>query len=806
MKELFIQKAGRASIFRQYLGQLPGVALAAPAAFMFVAASPVWAVSNPGATVADGFGDVVVTARKRSETALDVPASVTAIGADSLARYGVADLTKAGQLVPQVNLGTSGGSGGGFLSIRGIGTSPNNSGFDQAVSINIDGVQVSRGRLITAGFFDLQQVEVLKGPQALFFGKNSPAGVVSVISKGPGDRIEGYARVAYEFGADEVIGEGAISGPLTDTLGARVAVRARKMQGFIRNLAQPVANPFGPAGGPGMLPGASDKRLDERAFDGRLTLDFHPTDQFSSVLKVHYSTFEDDGFASNWQGFGCAPGEPLVTVGGIADPFDDCKIDKKLSRGDMAPEVAENWPLANGGIPYRKFDAVMASWNNSLEMDNFSLTSVTGYMDYTSKYFDTSDATVFGYYAAAERDKSWAFSQEVRLLSSFDGPVNAMIGGFYQKASTNFDTTIRIATVGIDPATGKYQSFERDGGTKGETWSFFGQLMVDITDDLELAGGARWTRETKNSNMQNTYVHPALEGVLSRDAFPDRFRDNNVSPEVTLRWRPTRELMFYGAYRTGYKSGGYSLASILLGQGLTTVEGITFQPEKAEGFELGFRSEWLDRRLRLEGSVYRYTYKNLQVTSFDPASVSFIIANAASARQQGAELSATFHATPELTLRTAGAYNRSRYRNFPNASCYAGQSAATGCDPLTGSQDLSGRPTTRAPDWSANAGFTYEFPISRDWQLGLSSDAFYTSGHYVSDVISPAAYQDKFIRWDAAVTVSSVERWQFALIGRNLTNKIYLVDSNDKPGGMGTQQYGSIGRPREILLQATVNF
>src|SRR5690606_25363452 len=126
-------------------------------------------------------------------------------------RYGVADLAKIGQMVPQVQLGVSGGGGGGFLSIRGIGTSPNNSGFDQAVSMNIDGVQVSRGRLITAGFFDLERVEVLKGPQALFFGKNSPAGVVSLTSRGPGDKLEGYVRVGYEFEADETIGEAAIS-------------------------------------------------------------------------------------------------------------------------------------------------------------------------------------------------------------------------------------------------------------------------------------------------------------------------------------------------------------------------------------------------------------------------------------------------------------------------------------------------------------------------------------------------------------------------------------------------------------------
>ena len=753
-----------------------------------------------------GFEEIIVTARKREESVLDVPAAVSAVGARDLARYGVADLTKIGQMVPQVNLGVSGGGGGGFLTIRGIGTSPNNSGFDQAVSMNIDGVQISRGRLITAGFFDLEQVEVLKGPQALFFGKNSPGGVISVTSKGPGDELEGYLSVGYEFTADEILGEGAISGPLTDSLGARLAVRARKMKGYLHNIARPTPNPYGPDAGPPVLPGASDSRLDEKAFDGRLTLDFSPGGAFSSVLKVQYSVFEDDGFATNWQGFGCAPGQPLVTVGGFADPYDDCKIDRKLSKGDIAAEVAAGWPDGNGGVPYRDFEAVFASFTNSYDADRFSLTSVTGYYDYTSKYFDSSDATVYGYYIAGERDRSWAFSQEFRALSKFEGPANFMVGAFYQKSRTDFDSTVRIAAVGADPLTGKYQSFDREGHTRGETLSFFGQAILNLTDRLELAGGARWTRETKNSNMRNLYVHPALEGVLSRDPFPYRFKDSNVSPEATVKYKLDNNTMVFGAYRTGYKSGGYSLASILLAGGATTVEGITFQPETAEGFEAGIKSELLGGRARVTLSAYRYIYDDLQVNSFDPATVSFVISNAASAKQQGVELEAQYR-DGGLQSRGAMGYNHSRYRNFANVTCYAGQTAATGCDPATGTQDLSGRPTTRAPDWSGSAGFTYAYPVMSDWSLSLSADAYYTSSHYVSDVLSPAAKQDGFVRLDATISLGAVdEGFEFALIGRNLTNKIYIVDSNDKPGGIGTQQYGSIGRPREVLLRATTRF
>lgn len=751
------------------------------------------------------INEVVVTARKREESSLDVPATVTGFSSADLERYGVSNLTEIGQMTPHVNMGVAGGSGGGFLSIRGIGTSPNNVGFDQAVSINVDGVQISRGRLITSAFFDLEQVEILKGPQALFFGKNSPAGVISLSSKGPGDTLEGYLRTSYELNAKEKIVEGAIGGPLSNSVGARLAVRATDMKGFMRNLAQPIANPYGPAAGPDMLPGASESRLGQESMDGRFTLTVMPGETFSGVLKIYYSSFEDDGFASNWQGFGCAPGQPLLTEGGVADPFDNCRIDKRLSRGDMAREIVGAWPFANGGVPYREFDSVLASWRMDYERDNFMITSVTGFMDYTTQYFDTSDATVYGYYAAAERDKTDTLSQEVRLISDFDGPVNVTLGGYYEKSNIDFASGVRIAPVGPDLATGKWHSFERRGKTEGEAWSLFGQVIVDITDTIELTGGARWTREEKDSGMKNTYVHPALAGVLTERNFPARFKDDNVSPEATVRWRITDDWTVFAAYRTGYKSGGYSLASILLES--TNVENITFDPEEAEGFEIGMKAVLLEGRLRLDGSVYRYNFKDLQVNSFDPNTVSFAIANAAAARQSGAELAAQLVATDNLTLRGSLGYNRSRYRNFDTASCYAGQTAEMGCNPVTSTQDLSGRPTTRAPDWSGNFGLTYDVGLTPGWRMSLSADANYSDGHYVSDVISPAAFQSSFTRVDGAVTVYSVDdKWQVSLIGRNLTDKIYLVDSNDKPGGVGMQQYGSIARPKEILMSLTVNF
>src|SRR5437016_4874255 len=181
------------------------------------------------------LAEVVVSARKRAERLISTPVVVSALSEKDLARYNADDLTKIGELTPTVIVGTYKANGGGSLAIRGISSPANQSGFEQAVSVAIDGVQTSDGRIAQVGMFDLQQVEVLKGPQALFFGKNSPAGVIAVTTAGPSPQLRITAKTGYEFIADEIISELTVSGPLSDNTGGRLALRYRNMDGRLRN-------------------------------------------------------------------------------------------------------------------------------------------------------------------------------------------------------------------------------------------------------------------------------------------------------------------------------------------------------------------------------------------------------------------------------------------------------------------------------------------------------------------------------------------------------------------------------------------
>ncbi|MFV3073538.1 TonB-dependent receptor [Niveispirillum fermenti] len=763
--------------------------------------------ASPQAGNALAMEEIVVTARRRAERLADVPVAVSAMGAEDIERYSSNNIGDIAQMTPNLNVAsrTAGGAGAG-ITIRGIGTEGANVGFEQAVSINIDGVQVSRGRALWQSYFDIQQVEVLKGPQALFFGKNSPAGVVSIVTKGPTRDFEATGRIGYEFNADELIGEAAIGGPLNDAWGLRLAVRAREMQGWMRNDAVAQANPSPTQ--PPILPGARDKRLGEKELNGRLTLTYDDGGPLTATLKVTGTQYKDDGAVSQMEIVDCSGSNQVVLRrifgGTIVDPQGDCKADWRIASTDIPQEVAQYYLHGRDGEQYSDQDSLVSVLSLSYAFaNNLVLASSTGFYTHNSKYLMNNDWTSFASISATEAEKYEQVTQELRLYSEYDGNLNFMLGAYYQDSQLDFGGSTKLDDIPRDPLTGWYHTINREAATSGKTWSMFGQLNWDITPELELSGGARWTREEKKS-----FVGVGWSNAAVAAAFPVRrinldFKDDDISPEATLAWRPNSDLMIYGAYKTGYKSGGAGLSS-LVNAGLLASQ-VEYGPETVEGFEAGMKHQALDRRLQYNVTAYRYNFKDLQVSSWDPVSSSYFTANAARVRQQGIELEGTYAATSDLTLRGSLAYNHSRYRSYLNAQCYSGQTQAQGC--IGGAyQDLSGRPTLNAPDWVAGLGFTFTQNVTEDLFFSVSSDVQYSDDYYYIQTQSPAALQDSFARLSASLRLfPSDERWELGLIGRNLTNEKVLVSGQDRPGGLGDTN-GVLARPREVLLQVGYKF
>jgi outer membrane receptor protein involved in Fe transport len=447
---------------------------------------------------------------------------------------------------------------------------------------------------------------------------------------------------------------------------------------------------------------------------------------------------------------------------------------------------------------------VVSSLSVNYTTDKFVLTSVTGYFYDDTPYLMNNDWSEYATISATEEENFHSISEEARYLSKLDSPVNFMVGVYLDKSVLNYVKSLNLDWIPQDPATGNYQWLNDLAGTEGKTESGFAQAIWNILPTLEFDAGARYTHEQKDSFLQNTYANPYIAA-----GFPVRelsgglmnFSGNNVSPEATLSWHPDPQMTLYGAYKTGWKSGGAALSSVL--SAATTVSEVAFKPEKAQGFEVGFKSTLLDGRLRTITTLYRYVFSDLQVNSWDPNTDSYFTTNAAKALDYGAEEEIAWQATERLTLRASLSFNHSRYQDFSSAQCTTGQPAPAGG--LDGAyQNLSGRPTDSAPDKNAIVGFDYLQPAFGNWKVGLSADVFYSDRYYFDPTQSPYAIQPSFARINASVRLTD-GLWELSFLGRNLTDRAVIISGQDRPAGLGDID-GVLARPIELVAQVKRKF
>lgn len=781
--------------------------------------------------------EIVVTARLRSESLMDVPVAVNALSSEKLDQYKVADLTDIGALVPNVIVGDYKINGGGSLSIRGISSPATQIGFEQPVSVSIDGVQTSAGRVAMLGFFDLDRVEVLRGPQTLFFGKNSPAGVISVVSAGPTRDFEFGGSLGYEFAGREMTGEGYVSGPLGGGFGARLAIRYRDLEGWLKNNAGPLANPyFGPGlpAGVATLPGRQSKRIGERELMGRFTLEYDDGGPFTATAKLFAIRNKGMGAGAFAQNIGPCPADGLPRSYGVADPYGDCRADDETSYGDIPAAVAATMPRADGdGRGRDKMTAIIGSLNLGYDFGDLKFTSITGYVQHKYFYLSALDQTIYGGLTVLEDNKLESLSQELRLSSDFDGPINFLVGAYYQDSKDDLynDALITPYTFFRLAGTGRYEAYEKVGSLDSKTYSVFGQLLWDVTDTLELAGGLRYTDESRATRNQNLYGFGpfATQATVfpgSSDTTPGilagKFSDANLSPEVTLTWRPTNQLTAWGAFKTGFKSGGFALTSPI--QRTATLNDIDFDSETVRGVEGGLRGDF--GALSFNATAFMYDFKDLQATVYNPVDVRFSINNAGKLKQRGFEFDANYRLAPGFEVHGAFAYVHNRYQDYVG-QCYsftyaAGTNPATAVPPpgcefvnpgasLVLQQDFGGRRPARSPDFTGSFGTSYETDLSSSLIFRVSGDAYYSSNYNASDAAAPGAIQRDFWRFNAGARIGAPDkRWEIALIGKNLTNKHYLLFATDRTGGATLpgpgEQRGAVARGREVSVQASFRF
>ena len=411
-----------------------------------------------------GIEEVIVTARKREERLIDVPVSAAVLTQKDIERYRTRDLAELTERIPGVTVQHAGGGAqGGNIEIRGVGNIAVDYGTDQPVSLVLDGMSFQRSHMLDTGFFDLQTLEVLKGPQAVYFGKNSPAGVIGVTSVSPviGEDTNGFVRASYEFVTEDPVIEAGVSFSLSDTLAMRIAGRFQDMSGgWLENSAAPIDAQQGDAflG----LPMYTDPALQPRGPSHdeypaqeqtvvRWTTVWQPTDNFEAKLKVFYSESEQNDTARTVL-YGCADG-----VGGHPhfgasvflweDTTQTCGNSPRLKRNSALPPagvINKAFGVDEHDRFYNNFENELITLELNWDFGSYQLTSLTGAWDYTHREYTNYDYTSFAVVVSDQGERGDSFTQEFRLQSDFDGDFNFMVGVFYEDMWRELEAPVQI--------------------------------------------------------------------------------------------------------------------------------------------------------------------------------------------------------------------------------------------------------------------------------------------------------------------------------------------------------------------------
>lgn len=789
--------------------------------------------AQSGPTGHSGLEEIIVTARKRSESVQSVPVAITAVSAQQIHQQDLTSLEKIAARTPSFTVGHSSNGSGAQLTMRGIGSSSTSIGIEQSVAVVVDGVYYGQGRTVDEGFFDLSRLEILKGPQALFFGKNATAGVISITTADPGSKPELTARTDYEFRSHTIQGELIGSTPITDTLGIRVALRASKMfDGYYRNIATASTyDTFDVATGTStthVTPPAARDEPQEKELLGRVTLKWTPSQAFTDTLKLSGDINSQNNGSYNYVAYKCATGVSSL------NPAYKCGYSFTVHQNDLAPELAENMTNADpDGLLLNRYRSGAVTNTANYKTDTITITDVINFNANRNRFlcacdYQSSGSPTF----ATERTTYRSFSNELRALTTFDGPINLLVGTLYQKTRRNYRQDVMFGNIedSSAPASDRYDALYKISTTDGETIAGFGQVTWKVIPKVEVAAGVRYTHETKDSFFTQPYVNAALQGLFRTSDAADGLGVvnahqvfNNWSPEVSISWKPTTDVMVYGSYKTAYKSGGFSNGGLNSLASSNPTADLTFAPERARGFEGGIKTTLFDRQ-RLNLAVYTYKYSDLQVDFFNSVLFAFQTLTA-DARTKGVELE--FEYAPKqvdgLNLHGSVNYNRARYTNFPEAPCYAGEHPSEGCNLVFSAaaggytrQNLDGVPLAVAPEWTGTLGVSYDHDILDGYRFGLSVDARYSGSYLASSFGNPDSLQHRYVNLDASARIATGDgRWELALIGKNLTNRLYVTGGLDGPStgtGTGTptgvhaDQYGFGVLPRTVQLQATFHY
>lgn len=764
-------------------------------------ASPVLAAEiggSPEATdAAQGGNDIVVTAQRKEQRLQDVPISVSVAAGEDLKRASIRTLEDLTNRLPNIRISQVPGSD--TINIRGVG-SGNNLGFEQSVATFVDGVYRSRSRAYRLGFFDVERVEVLRGPQTTFFGNNAIAGAINITTRRPSFDLEYNASALYSPSDGEYSVEAGASIPLSDKAAIRIAGRQSGMDGYIRNLAD---NSDGP-------------HLNDKV--GRISLRLEPSDTLHIDARVDGGRLRDTGIY-NTELLNCPGGSVFGAPRGAcarniaASAAAGVPVDDKLNHQTFA------------GPSVLRYDFVETALKVALDLPDHRLTSISSYF-----YHDfgqlvnvmpvRSGSVIPGIGFAlptSSFEKLNQFTQELRLESTGTGPISYMVGAYYlngrlsalNRAGYYFSALGALAPgyTAADPI-----AFNVDNSQRDEVFSVFAASTIKFARRFDLNLGLRYSTVTKKasrfaqigtSNGDLSVFVPvsaAAQAILlpasstAAGAYPLAKRtDDKLMPSVSLQYHASNDLMLYASYARGFKAGGFAFGQ----------PNSVFNPETVDSFEVGVKSSFLHGLATVNLTAFRSKYKDLQEATFTilQSGVPFgTIANVAASKSQGIELNGSLRIAQPLRFTFDVAWLDSKYTRYPLGPCTSlGSFTTANC-----TQDLSGTRRAYAPVWSGSVGLAYERPVAGGYTVNLDTRVNFNSRYFEQANGDPLSIQSGFAKLDARLGFGpDSRRWEFAVIGRNLTDKATASFRSPLPSSPGSYQ-GLPDRPRSVALQFSI--
>lgn len=801
------------------------LALAASQIFLF----------QPVPVQAQMLEEVVVTARKRAETLMDAPVAVAAVTGDSIESQGVTNMEQLSAKVPGLQIGR--GAQTSNIRIRGIGSGINR-GFEQSAGMYIDGIYQSRSRQFTQSFVDLQQVEVLRGPQGVLFGKNTVAGAIKVESATPevGEEFNGSIKGAWEPDQGTQRYTGIISGSLSDSVAARLVIRDSSSDGYMDN---------------------KFRNTDEQQKDNslaRLTLTWEASENLSLTGKITHLDMESTGKELN-----------IFTIDNRLPAASTLALSSAVTGGEFSASDAP------GGDDYESYtgnsawgrggteDTESTSYSLKAVWDagDYTITALTGISDFEFEQFHDVDFLPINFIQNSDYEQLDMFSQEIRIASNWDGPVNFIAGVYYEDQDldlvefTYLDGTMGgvIPTLFNTPfGPTDNAGVKTDFTQSTETAALFGELSFNLSDTVTLDVGMRYSEDEKDitkvvtmgqgaPGALNAVVTPditagstdlvdyltriagatgdfgataaaaVMAGSLNRYAatFDNSRSEEHFDPSVRLRWEYSETGMVYLSYSEGYKSGGFNFSPDTANPDGSRRPGHEFEDEAVTAWELGLKQELLDGRARVSTTLYRTELEDLQVTSWGGAS--FVVGNAAELTVQGLEIEAQLALTDSMEIGGSYSYLDHEFDSYPGAGCSVVESGLGTCPDSAGpgTKDLAGERGAFAPEHSASiyADYTHSFDTM---ELNIHVDVNYKDEFFLDGDLDSNVLQDAYTKIDARVSLMSMEEtWEVALYGRNLTDETTYTASVDAPLSPGVY-VGWVEEPRVFGFSAAYKF